>query len=222
MPRQKNTYYRFTLIKEVFDSPTHAKQRLQQTRPSYAFKTDSVYEKLCALKKGFVVDRTVYFVATDAYLFNQELSHVLAQLKAYFINKPSKSNKTNKNKTTTTTSTAFPSLAQKITFLEQYVRFRRHYLQLDFFIDYHDNATGRLAAPSDWDIQIIAHVPQNELELWITDLQPMQQAPVVTWLKRIPTKIDITGLAEWFQRGGRMVGIDRKQQIVVYRNTTMQ
>ena len=221
LPRQNNTYYRFTLIKEVFDSPAHAERRLQQTRPPYAFKTDSVYEKMCALKEGFVVDRTVYFVATDAYLFNQELPNVLTQLKSYFINKsPSKRN--NNNKTTMTTSTDFSSLAQKITFLEQYVRFRRHYLQLDFFIAYHDNATGRLAAPSDWDIQIIARVPQHELEQWITDLQPMQKAPVVIWLKRIPTKIDLTDLSEWFQQGGRVVGIDRKQQIVVYRNTTMK
>jgi hypothetical protein len=86
--QQKNTYYRFTLIKEVYDNPTSAEQRLQQTTPPYTFKTDSLYEKMCALKKGFVVDNAVYFVATDAYLFYAELPKVLAQLKPYFSNKP--------------------------------------------------------------------------------------------------------------------------------------
>ena len=124
-----------------------------------------------------------------------------------------------KGKTTKTVSSAFSTKQEKIQFLEQYVKFKRSYTKLDFNIDYQDNSTGLVPGPSDWDISIVASVPSSELNEWITGLSKLEETPDKTWLKKIPTEIDYSGITEWYKlEANSVVGINRNSNIVVYRN----
>lgn len=118
-----------------------------------------------------------------------------------------------------TASDKFTTLAEKAAFLEKYVTFQRMYQQLDYRIIYHNNSGG-VPGPSEWDVMIIAQVPSAEVQLWSLNLIPCTK-PDTDWLRGIATQIDYSGVSEWFQSGGVIVGIDRKKSVVVYRNKTM-
>ncbi len=77
---EPHTYYRFTKIKEEFESETMAEKRLKQLTRPYKFKTDSWYSKSCSLKKGFRHGSVVYFVATDAGMFSGKISEMIIKL----------------------------------------------------------------------------------------------------------------------------------------------
>jgi len=73
---------------------------------------------------------------------------------------------------TETRSTSMPKLADRVRFLQTYVTFDRQFEQLEFDIFYKNNGGGFVPGPSDWDIQLVAKVPQNELHLWTDGMQP--------------------------------------------------
>jgi hypothetical protein len=118
---------------------------------------------------------------------------------------------------TDTTSAAFGTLDEKVAFLEQYVRFRRGYRELDFAVRYLNNSGGIAPAPSEWDVRIVAAVPPAELDAWTSGLS-RASAPEADWLAEVPTSIDCSGVTEWFSDGDVDVGVDRERSIVVYRN----
>lgn len=123
------------------------------------------------------------------------------------------------SKTAKITSSNFSSLDKKILTLEKYVYFRRSYNSLDFSIDYHDNSTGFLTAPSDWDIRIIAIVPKNEINHWVSGLTLSTKPTNTAWLHGIPSNINYQSITEWYEQYGQeWVGVDRVNGIVVYRN----
>jgi len=122
--------------------------------------------------------------------------------------------------TTTTSSRQFKTLAEKIAFLEHYVRFRRTYFALDFNITFHNNGQGRVPGPSDWDIRLIARIPKAQMVLWTKDLHAIASAPT-DWLDALPAGISHSGITDWYQNSGRWVGINRVHGVVVYRNTTL-
>ncbi len=122
--------------------------------------------------------------------------------------------------TTETSSTKFSTLSEKVVFLEQYVKFRRTYEDLDFVISFKNNSGGLVPGPSDWDIRIVAHVPSADLAQWTKGLQPTA-SPDIDWLKVLPGRIDYSGVSAWFQSGSRLVGMDERNAIVVYRNRSM-
>jgi hypothetical protein len=123
--------------------------------------------------------------------------------------------------TTKTNSSAFTTVADRTKFLNEYVRFRRTYQTLDFDILYRNNDGGMVAAPSDWDIRLVATVAASELQAWIPPGVSAAIAPDTTWLKSVPTTLDLSGLSEWYIDGKRIVGIDRAKRIVVCRSSSM-
>jgi len=122
--------------------------------------------------------------------------------------------------TTETTSAGFATLAEKVGFLEDYVRFRRNYEQLDFAIEYHNNSGGMVPGPSEWDVRIVAVVPPPELDAWTSALSPAA-SPDTALLAGVPTPIDHSGVTQWFRNGGVLVGVDEGNAVVVYRNLAM-
>ena len=126
-------------------------------------------------------------------------------------------NKTSGPASTETSSTKFSTLSEKVEFLEQYVVFRRTYEDLDFVISYVNNSGGMVPAPADWDIRAVAQVPPAELAQWTKGMKPTS-SPDIDWLSVLPDGIDHSGVSEWFQSGNRLVGVDRKNAIIVYRN----
>ncbi len=124
-------------------------------------------------------------------------------------------------RSTDTSSAGFATLAEKAAFLQEYVLFRRSYLQLDFDIEYHDNSSGSDAVPgpSDWDIRIVAVVPANELPAWTSGLTPVTVVDT-KWLVGVTGSINLDGVDQWFQKAGVVVGVDEINAVVVYRNAT--
>lgn len=126
---------------------------------------------------------------------------------------------------TRTSSADFESLADKVAFLEQYMRFRRSYLQLDFDIAYRSGADGLLPAPSEWDIRIVAQVPPGELAEWHAGLSPTAP-PDMAWLRDLHTPIEHRGVSQWYTPPGvgvggepsLVVGVDPARSVVVYRS----
>jgi hypothetical protein len=83
LPNENDNYYcRFSLAEEAYDSETDARQRLAQLHDVFP---DGPYEDeyTRVLREGFVVDRTLYILQTDASMFQPEirrLSKILASL----------------------------------------------------------------------------------------------------------------------------------------------
>ena len=117
---------------------------------------------------------------------------------------------------THTTSAALPTVAERVSFLQQYVTFRRNYEQLDFAIDYTNNRGG-VPGPSDWDIRLAAVVLAAEIGTWVAGMTPLKE-PDAGWLKAIPTNLDLSTVSEWYGKGQSVVGINRAKRIVIYRS----
>lgn len=140
----------------------------------------------------------------------------------------------NQPKDAQTNSSEFPTLDKKVRFLQRYVTFKRHYETLDFYVFYKDNSGGIVPGPSDWEICLVATVPEAEIKEWIDDMsrqdsgtqqgegEHQQGGSEVqqqrAWLSLVPTQLDISGVQEWYGTGGIEVGIDRQRNIVVYYN----
>ena len=79
-----------------------------------------------------------------------------------------------------------------------------------------------IPGPSDWDIRLIAEVPEDTLEEWIPEEAPATRAAEPpAWVADLPGAIERSGLTEWYRVGGREVGVDRERAIVVYRNRSV-
>jgi hypothetical protein len=116
-----------------------------------------------------------------------------------------------------------PKLQDRIAFLEQYVTFRRTYLQLEYNVFYQNNGGSGILdipGPSEWGITIVAVVPPADLPKWIPAGVQKRSYPPPAWVKNVPGNIVTTGVTEWYSSGSIEVGIDRKTATVVYQNST--
>ena len=119
------------------------------------------------------------------------------------------------------TSTTTDQLSERIKTLETYVEFRRNYNILEYDIFFQNNGGGRLPGPSDWDIRLAAQVPKDEIDVWVSQEMNTSSPPKKPWYQKIVNEIDVSGVTEWHSAGGRSVGIDRVDSIVVYRNNNL-
>ena len=123
-------------------------------------------------------------------------------------------------KTTQTSSEGFASVGQKQQFLENYVTFRKTYKKLDFNIFFQNNGGGMVPGPSDWDIRLIAVVPDDEMSGWFEGYEKISN-PDIDWLKDVPTTIDYSSILYWYKFKNVLIGIDLKNNIVAYRNLSI-
>ena len=121
--------------------------------------------------------------------------------------------------TTETTSAQFKSLAEKVVFLETYVSFRRTYENSNLISVIYNNRGGMVPGPSDWNIRIIAKVPENELKDWTRDIS-ITATPDLSWLSTLPTGIDYRGISMWYKDDYRIIGVDEANGIIAYQNAT--
>ena len=117
------------------------------------------------------------------------------------------------------TSSARPNLDSRVKFVEQYVSFQRNYKNLEYSIYYQNNSYG-MPGPSDWDIQLVAKVPPDEVASWISPDMKAEHSPR-KWHLTTAKEIDVTNVVEWYAVGGRSLGIDRGASIIVYRHNTL-
>ena len=122
--------------------------------------------------------------------------------------------------TTLSSSDQFTTLTEKVAFLERYVNFRRAYEDLAFLIDYRNNGGGFIPGPSEWDIRILASVPEHEIEQWTGGMEKTRM-PDIDWMNSLPAKAGPARKFDWYRSGadtsGRVVGVDRKRRRIVYR-----
>ena len=121
--------------------------------------------------------------------------------------------------TASETSAARPGLQDRIAFLEQYVTFRRSYVELEYAVDYQNNGGGRVPGPSDWDIQIVAVVPPAEVDDWLPSAVTKMEQPPPEWVKNTASGIASDEITEWYTEGNSItVGVDRQTSTIAYRN----
>ncbi|MCY2938506.1 MAG: hypothetical protein NTV55_09130 [Planctomycetota bacterium] len=118
------------------------------------------------------------------------------------------------------TSAARTGLAERIGFIEQYVKFRRKYEKLDYAVVYQNNGGGLVPGPSGWDIRLVAVVPASELDSWIPADARKTNGPALEWVQDLPGMIERRKITEWYRKSGIEVGLDRTQSVVVYRNAS--
>ena len=116
------------------------------------------------------------------------------------------------------TSEARPLLVDRIKLLEQYVTFRREYEQLEYDIVYRNNSAGLVAGPSEWDVRLIAVVPENEIDLWRQGVKTQSLDAIPDWVLQTATSIDVSSIKEWYVEDGTTIGIGKQQRLVAYRN----
>lgn len=73
---------------------------------------------------------------------------------------------TTANKSTDTLSAEFDSDTEKIAFLDQYLVLHSAVEAAEFHIVYHDNSTGFVPGPSDWNIQAVLKVAPADVSRW--------------------------------------------------------
>ncbi len=77
------------------------------------------------------------------------------------------------NRSTDTRSSQFATDAEKIAFLQQYLTLPSPVEAAEYHIVYHDNSTGGVPGPSDWDMRVVLRVAPTQLEGWTVDMQPV-------------------------------------------------
>ena len=121
------------------------------------------------------------------------------------------------SKTTDVDSAAFSTLAEKQSFLEQYVTFRRDYEEIEFDVLYVDGGDGRVPGPTEWDVRLLAKVPEGGLGEWISGMAQMA-SPDTSWVASIPNAPANLDGFQWYQDGRRLVGVSPEERMVLYRN----
>ena len=121
---------------------------------------------------------------------------------------------------TDTSSNALPALEQRVEFLERYVTFRRGYTDLGFHITYRNTGGGMVPGPSERDVRLVAVVPPAELAAWVPAGSVAVSSTDKRWLAGIPDAERASGVREWYEGAGVVVGIDRERSVVAGRYGT--
>ena len=123
--------------------------------------------------------------------------------------------------TASQTSKATARLSDRVKFLQQYVTFRREYVDLEYNVVFQNNGGGRgTLGPSDWDMRIVATVPPEQIQAWVPADAVEATAPKTEWLETTAQKIDVSSINEWHIVEGASVGVDRENSIVAFRSNT--
>ncbi|MFN8446646.1 MAG: hypothetical protein U0175_37990 [Caldilineaceae bacterium] len=122
------------------------------------------------------------------------------------------------NRTTDTSSNSFATDAEKVAFLEQYVRVHSAVDKAEFRIIYHDNSTGRVPGPSDWDIRAVMHVADTAA--WIKD--KTQREPFdLAWAEPFyRDDLHPSGEPQFYESAESRLAIFEAEQIVLFYATT--
>ena len=122
------------------------------------------------------------------------------------------------DRTTDTASNSFGTDAEKVAFLEQYVRFHSAMDKAEFRVVFHDNSTGRVPGPSDWEIQAVMHVADTAA--WIKDKQ--QREPFdLAWAEPFyRDDLRPSSKPQFYESADSRLAIFEAEQIVLFYSTT--
>jgi hypothetical protein len=123
--------------------------------------------------------------------------------------------------TTDTSSAQFATDAEKIAFLRRYVTLYSAVETTEFHIVYHDNASGRIAGPSDWDMRVALKIAPADAPAWTSDLQEVSPAGIdLSWATDLPLSDSHwarTSSPRVYQRAGVIVAAFATEGIILKR-----
>ena len=80
-----------------------------------------------------------------------------------------------KNRSTDTHSRTFSTDEEKIEFLKRYVTLYSPVKATEFHIVYHDNSTGSVPGPSDWNMKRALLVEPENIQAWLVDFEEVSK-----------------------------------------------
>jgi len=90
------------------------------------------------------------------------------------------------NLSTDTRSRIFSTDTQKIEFLEKYATLSSPIIATEFHIIYHDNSTGFVPGPSDWDMKIALLLEPADIPQWLTGLEEVTDEDIdISWASEV-------------------------------------
>ena len=125
------------------------------------------------------------------------------------------------SKTTDTQSRTFTTDADKIAFLEQYLLLASPIQATEFHIIYHDNESGLIPGPSDWDMQAVMLVEPADLARWVEGMQSVSVQEVdLAWANVLVPQDQrwrIISQPAVYEKSGALVAIFEQEGIVFKR-----
>lgn len=131
---------------------------------------------------------------------------------------------TTPTRTTDTRSAALADDTAKRAFLGQYLTLKSAVTATEFHIVYHDNSTGVVPGPSDWDIQVALKVAPTDVSRWTAGMQPATaNADNLAWgyaLVPDEPRWKTRSQPQIYTAGGKLVAAFAREGIVLLRLQT--
>lgn len=109
------------------------------------------------------------------------------------------------NKSTDTWSAGFSSSEERLAFLAEYLITPGEVLDAEYHIVYHDNSTGLIPGPSDWDVRVALKINPDDIELWLDGFASIspEEIDLTLWDGLSSDSISWDGKnAEYYRREG--------------------
>ncbi len=118
--------------------------------------------------------------------------------------------------TTNTRSETLPTAEERVAFLGRYLRLRSAVRDAAFAIDYHDNSTGLLPGPSDWNIWAAMLLPQGAMSSWLGETRPCEQDPKSDLDKIVPATWKVSSPARCLHRDGSTLLVHDPEDVLIF------
>lgn len=120
--------------------------------------------------------RRTLIIAASGVLIGSGL--IMLWLLSFLTRLPEPTGGAGSNQTTVMRSATLTSDADKIAFLQQYLKLPSPVAATEFQIIYHDNSGGGVPGPSDWDIKAVFKVAPADLPRWTDHMQQVAAGEV--------------------------------------------
>ncbi len=116
--------------------------------------------------------------------------------------------------TTDTLSSQFATDEEKIAFLERYLNLPTKVEAAEYHIVYHDNSTGRVPGPSDWDMRVVIKVAPEDIDTWLESLTETTEPFDLAWVYDFAKNWQLTSSPKFFV-GDKDVALFEVEGVVV-------
>jgi hypothetical protein len=122
------------------------------------------------------------------------------------------------SRTTDTQSSKLSTEAEQIDFLSQYVILKSNVSETEFHIVYHDNSSGLVAGPSDWNIRAVMRV--DDVAAWAEGKTQIDSADFSWAEPLLSDRLRPSSQPTFYVNGPTTIVIFEPEQIVFLRSTT--
>jgi hypothetical protein len=123
------------------------------------------------------------------------------------------------SRTTDTQSSKLSTEAEQIDFLSQYVILKSNVSEAEFHIVYHDNSSGRVPGPSDWNIRVVMRV--DDVAAWAKGKTQIDSADFSWAEPLLSDRLRPSSQPTFYVNDSTTIVIFEPEQIVFFRSTTI-